>query len=95
MDVQVRALRSFQFGKEIKTRHSEPFFISRFEFARLESKGLVEEYTLAPSGAVGTQSSASLAAPVLPQTIASESESGGKRRRRKTVALSSSTPVSE
>lgn len=60
-------------------------FLSTGSAERLE----VTEARERPPQAVGIPSSASPAAPVSPQTIASASESGAKKRRRKNRAASS------
>lgn len=95
MHVRVRALRSFQYGNIVRSRRSDPFFVSRIEFSQLKSRGLVVETKDDPTAAVGIPSSALPAVPALPQTIASESDSGVKRRRRKRAESSLLTPASE
>lgn len=79
--ILAKAIRSFQLGKEIKTRRSEPFPLTRSEFIQLQAKKLVEEAgdDVAPKPLAGTPSSALPAGQASPKKTAKESGAGEKR----------------
>ena len=88
-DVQIKPLRSYQDGGQIRTARSPAYVVPLRHAKQLEARGLCTILELeeeAPKPGAGTPSSASPAAPASPQTTASESGSGATRGRKKKVA---------
>lgn len=83
-EVLVVALKSFQLGKEIKSRRSNPFVVTRSEFVQLKARGLVAEApgNDIPKAAAGTSPSASPVVPASLGATANGSEVGAKRSGR-------------
>lgn len=79
------ALKTFLLGKEMKSKKSPPFPLSRRDFEQLSERGLVAEAKedQAPKPQAGTQSSASPAAPASPPPTVPPSANGGNRRQKK------------
>lgn len=80
--ILAKAVRSFQLGREIKTRKSEPFPLTRSEFIQLQAKKLVEEASddEAPKSPDGKSSSVSPAGQASPRKTAKASGAGGKHQ---------------
>jgi hypothetical protein len=98
VSVTAKAIFDDKLGKLIKGQtvelpdHKARFYLERGEVEFYETKVLRDR----PYQAVGTQQSASPAAPVLPAQTLSESESGEKKRGRKSLKqLLSQTPPIE
>ena len=88
-DVQIKPLRSYQDGGQIRTARSPAYAVPLRHAKQLEARGLCTILELeeeAPKPGAGAPSSASPAAPASPQTTASESGSGATRGRKKKVA---------
>lgn len=78
--MEVRALRPFEhYGSR---RRGERFHAAPRHAAEMAARGLVEIIPARPMKAAGKPSSVSPAAQVLPQTTASVSAGGAKKRRR-------------
>jgi hypothetical protein len=83
--VMVVAQKSFLLGKDIKSRRSPPFPLSRSDFVQLQARGLVKEAEdqQAPKGEAGTPPSASPAAPASPEVTATSPAPGAKSQGRR------------
>lgn len=84
--IEVIAITGFEHGG--RRRRGEQFFVSEQVATRLKAKRLVAvvEDAAHPMKPAGAPSSASQAGQASPQTTSPESESGAKRRRKKTPA---------
>ena len=88
-DVQIKPLRSYQDGGQIRTARSPAYVVPLRHAKQLEARGLCTILDLeeeAPKPGAGAPSSASPAAQASPQTTASGSGSGAKPGRKKKAA---------
>lgn len=88
-DVQIKPLRSYQDGGQIRTARSPAYVVPLRHAKQLEARGLCSILDLeeeAPKPGAGAPSSASPAAQASPQTTANKSGSGAKPGRKKKAA---------
>ncbi|WP_313117961.1 hypothetical protein [Ectopseudomonas guguanensis] len=88
-DVQIKPLRSYQDGGQIRTARSPAYVVPLRHAKQLEARGLCSILELeeeAPKPGAGAPSSASPADQASPQTTASGSGSGATRGRKKKAA---------
>ncbi len=85
-DVQIKPLRSYQDGGQIRTARSPAYAVPLRHAKQLEARGLCAILDLdeqAPKPGAGVPSSASPAAQASPQTTASGSGAGARKPRKK------------
>ena len=88
-EVQIKPLRSYQDGGQIRTARSPAYVVPLRHAKQLEARGLCTILDLeeeAPKPGAGAPSSASPAAQASPQTTANEFGSGATRGRKKKAA---------